>query len=186
MSQFVQFGANGELRLLGVSLVGLSVQNAKRLLFSVVFIAAAYLLQRLIRLLLSLLIEDRGSMRVVFWTRQVLQLLTSIIIVIGLISIWFEDPKTLATALGLVTAGLAFAMQRAVMAFIAYLIILRGRTFNVGDRIAMGGVRGDVIALGFMQTSIMEMGEPPGEQGDAPAMSGRRTPVYGPRRHGHQ
>ena len=31
----------------------------------------------------------------------------------------------------------------------------------------MGGVRGDVIALTFMQTTIMEMGEPPGEQGDA-------------------
>jgi hypothetical protein len=43
VSQFVQFGANGELRLFGVSLVGLTVQNAKRLLFSVVFIAAAYL-----------------------------------------------------------------------------------------------------------------------------------------------
>src|SRR5579884_4111389 len=90
--------------------------------------------------------------------------------IIGLLSIWFNDPKTLATALGLVTAGLAFAMQRAVLAFIGYLIILRGRTFNVGDRIAMGGVRGDVVALGFMQTTIMEMGEPPGEQGDAPSM----------------
>jgi small-conductance mechanosensitive channel len=26
----------------------------------------------------------------------------------------------------------------------------------------MGGVRGDVVALGFMQTTIMEMGQPPG------------------------
>jgi small-conductance mechanosensitive channel len=90
--------------------------------------------------------------------------------IVGLLSIWFNDPKTLATALGLVSAGLAFAMQRAVMAFVGYLIILRGRTFNVGDRIAMGGVRGDVVALGFMQTTIMEMGQPPGEQGDAPSM----------------
>ena len=127
-------------------------------------------MQRLIRLVLRLLIRDRGSRRVIFWTRQGVQLITSLIMVIGLLSIWFSDPKTLATALGLVTAGLAFAMQRAVLAFIGYLIILRGRTFNVGDRIAMGGVRGDVIALGFMQTVIMEMGEPPGEQSDAPSM----------------
>ena len=34
----------------------------------------------------------------------------------------------------------------------------------------MGGVRGDVIALGFMQTTIMEMGESPSEQGGSPAM----------------
>jgi len=37
---------------------------------------------------------------------------------------------------------------------------MRGNTFTVGDRIKMGGVRGDVIALGFLQTRIMEMGQP--------------------------
>ncbi len=42
-----------------------------------------------------------------------------------------------------------------------YMVILRGKTFNVGDRIVMGGVRGDMIALDFMQTTIMEMGQPP-------------------------
>ena len=68
------------------------------------------------------------------------------------------------------TAGLAIASQRMITAFAGYLIILRGKNFNVGDRIVMGGVRGDVIALGFMQTTIMEMGQPPGEQADAPSL----------------
>jgi small-conductance mechanosensitive channel len=68
-----------------------------------------------------------------------------------------------------VTAGLAVASQRVITAISGYLIILRGKTFNVGDRIVMGGVRGDVVALGFMQTTIMEMGQPPGEQADAPS-----------------
>src|SRR5436305_6129295 len=61
-------------------------------------------------------------------------------------------------------------MQKVVTAFAGYLVILRGKTFTVGDRITMGGVRGDVVALGFMQTTIMEMGQPPGEQADPPAM----------------
>jgi small-conductance mechanosensitive channel len=34
----------------------------------------------------------------------------------------------------------------------------------------MGGVRGDVIALSFMQTTILEMGQPPPVQSDSPAM----------------
>jgi small-conductance mechanosensitive channel len=34
----------------------------------------------------------------------------------------------------------------------------------------MGGVRGDVVALDLIQTTIMEMGQPPGEQADAPSM----------------
>jgi small-conductance mechanosensitive channel len=68
------------------------------------------------------------------------------------------------------TAGLAFALQQVITALAGYFVILRGKTFNVGDRIVMGGVRGDVIALGFMQTTIMEMGQPPGEQADDPSM----------------
>ena len=57
-----------------------------------------------------------------------------------------------------------------ITAVAGYFVILRGKTFNVGDRIMMGGVRGDVIDLSFMQTQIMEMGQSPKEQGDAPSM----------------
>jgi small-conductance mechanosensitive channel len=57
-----------------------------------------------------------------------------------------------------------------ITAVAGYFVILRGKTFNVGDRIVMGGVRGDVIDLSFMQTRIMEMGRSPKEQGDAPSM----------------
>ncbi len=171
MENIVQLvGPHRTLELFGVRLVGLTAENGEKLVFSVIFVAGVYLLQRLLRLGLRGFVRNRSSIRVVFWTTQGIQLLTAIVMTIGLISIWFNDPKTLATALGLVLAGLAFAMQRAVLAFVGYVIILRGRTFNVGDRIVMGGVRGDVISLGFMQTTIMEMGEPPGEQSDAPPL----------------
>ena len=65
---------------------------------------------------------------------------------------------------------MAFALQKVVTSFAGYFVILRGKTFNVGDRISMGGVRGDVIALSFIQTSIMEMGEPPSVQNEDPGM----------------
>jgi small-conductance mechanosensitive channel len=85
-------------------------------------------------------------------------------------SIWFDNPARLAAAIGLIGAGVAFALQRVITAVAGYFVILRGKTFNVGDRIVMGGVRGDVIDLSFMQTRIMEMGQSPKEQGDAPSM----------------
>jgi small-conductance mechanosensitive channel len=89
----------------------------------------------------------------------------AVIMMVGLVSLWFDNPTTLTTAAGMVTAGLAFALQRVVTAFAGYLVILRGQTFSVGDRITMGGIRGDVIELTFLQTVIMEMGQP--AQGDA-------------------
>lgn len=107
--------------------------------------------------------------RAAFWTQQGLRLTAVVILVAGLISIWVEDAGRLATMAGLLTAGVAVALQRVITSFAGYLIILRGKLFTVGDRITMGGVRGDVVALGFMQTTVLEMGEPPGEQADAPA-----------------
>jgi small-conductance mechanosensitive channel len=85
-------------------------------------------------------------------------------------SIWFDNPARLAGVLGLIGAGIAFALQRVITAVAGYFVILRGKTFNVGDRIVMGGVRGDVLDLSFMQTCIMEMGQSPKEQADAPSM----------------
>src|SRR5690606_6225506 len=108
--------------------------------------------------------------RLGFWLRQALHLGTAFLLVVGLISIWFNDPTRLATALGLATAGLAFALQRVVTAVAGYFVIIRGQTFGVGDRIVMGGVRGDVIALRFTQTVIMEMGQPPAVQKAEPAV----------------
>jgi small-conductance mechanosensitive channel len=46
-------------------------------------------------------------------------------------------------------------------------VILRGKSFSIGDRIIMGGVRGEVIALDFFQTTVLEMGEPPSIETEA-------------------
>ena len=102
--------------------------------------------------------------------RQAIGLLGTIVLLLGLLSIWFNDPTRLATAFGLASAGLAFALQQPVTSIASYFVILRGSTFTVGDRISMGGVRGDVMRLGFIQTTIMEMGQPPSVQGADPAM----------------
>jgi hypothetical protein len=44
------------------------------------------------------------------------------------------------------------------------------RFATVGDRMSMGGVRGDVIALSPVQTTIMEMRQPPPVQDTKPPM----------------
>nr|WP_246733484.1 mechanosensitive ion channel domain-containing protein [Methylobacterium sp. BTF04] len=113
---------------------------------------------------------DHASLQTKFWTRQGISLLAAVLLILGLLSIWFNDPSRLATAFGLMSAGLAFALQQVVTSLAGYFVILRGATFTVGDRISMGGVRGDVLRLGFIQTTIMEMGQPPSVQGADPAM----------------
>ena len=163
-------GPNRAVEIFGVKLVGVNAENGLKLVFTLGFIALVLLLGRGLQVLTRMLLRGRGDERAQFWARQGVRLVTAVMLLMGLVSIWFDDPTRLATALGLVTAGLAFALQRVVTALAGYFVILRGRTFNVGDRITMGGVRGDVIALGFLQTTIMEMGQPPSVQNADPAM----------------
>ena len=134
------------------------------------FIAAVLLLSAVLRRLARRVLRERCDVRTEFWAGQGIKVFTAVLLILGVFSVWFDDPTRLTTALGLVTAGLAFALQKVVTAVAGYFVILRGRTFNVGDRIVMGGVRGDVIALDFTQTTIMEMGQPPPVQGADPAV----------------
>lgn len=166
---FQLVGPQKAIELFGVRLLGFNAENGKKLLFSIVLIVLVRLIARLV--MAAGMAASRGKHdRLEFWTRQIVRVVSAILIVLGVASIWFDDPTRMATALGLVTAGLAFALQKVVTAFAGYLLILRGKTFNVGDRITMGGVRGDVIEVGFLQTTIMEMGQPPGVQNADPAM----------------
>ena len=152
----------------GVKLIGINAHTGEKLIFSLVLFAGFLIARLVLRAATDLLFAGNRLHRFRFWTRQTINISTTVLFAIAFLSIWFDNPRNLATAIGLVTAGLAFALQNVVTAVAGYLVILRGKTFNVGDRIVMGGVRGDVIALGFIQTTIMEMGQPAAVQGAVP------------------
>ena len=144
--------------------VGLTRENLEKLALSLFLFAAIWLLRRLFRAGMKLVLRGESKRAIVarFWGHQTINVASLGIGLLGLISIWFDDPTRLATALGLIGAGLAFALQRVITAFAGYIVVLNSGVFAVGDRINMGGVRGDVLRLGFMQTTLMEMGIAPG------------------------
>lgn len=171
MSEWMELrGPERAVYVLGTRMVGMNADNGKKLLFTLALIGLLLLLGWALRAFTGFVLRGSRSERTVFWARQGVRLTIGFLLLFGVGAIWFDDPNTMTTGLGLVTAGLAFALQKVVTAIAGYFVILRGKTFNVGDRIAMGGVRGDVIALGFTQTTIMEMGQPPAVQGADPAM----------------
>lgn len=158
------------MEFLGIKFVGINEENGQKFLLTLITVLSIFFLKRFLSWVLKQIPTFHHNRKLQFWTKQGMNLLASFIILLTVLSIWFDDPERLATGLGLVTAGLAFALQKVVTSFAGYLVIMRGNTFNVGDRITMGGIRGDVIALGYLQTTIMEMGQPPSVQGADPAM----------------
>ena len=118
------------MEIFGIRLVGFTVETGQKLLLTLAFIAIIIVLRRILHGLARLALRRRDDERVRFWTRQSINLATTVFLILGLLSIWFDDPTRLATALGLVTAGLAFALQKVVTAVAGYFVILNGENFR--------------------------------------------------------
>ncbi|MGD8413009.1 MAG: mechanosensitive ion channel [Candidatus Latescibacterota bacterium] len=72
--------------------------------------------------------------------------------------IWFQGLGSLTTIIGLLSAGLAIALKDPLVNLAGWLFIVWRRPFEVGDRIEVGGVAGDVIDLRIFQFTLMEIG----------------------------
>jgi small-conductance mechanosensitive channel len=156
------------LEIFGIKLIGVGAVTGRKLLVTVIVLAVLWTITQLVRWLIRVSVPH--DTRPAFWARQFVSIAAAVITVLAIASIWFDNAQRATTVIGLFTAGLAFALQRVVTAIAGYILILRGRMYNVGDRIKMGGVRGDVMRIGFLQTTIMEMGQPPAEQQETPGM----------------
>ncbi|HLG73197.1 MAG TPA: mechanosensitive ion channel domain-containing protein [Chloroflexota bacterium] len=155
------------MRLFGVQLVGLNGATGQKLLLTLALFAAVWLLSAAGRWTIRALRTRESGSQLVFWGQQGFSLAAVALFVLGIISIWFNSAGQLATVGGIASAGIAFALQKPITAVAGYFVVLRSRVFTVGDRITLGGVRGDVISLSLLQTTVMEMGEPPGVQEQA-------------------
>ncbi|MBN2556761.1 MAG: mechanosensitive ion channel [Anaerolineales bacterium] len=79
------------------------------------------------------------------------------LIVALLISIVFSDqPGHLTVAFGNIGAGVAFALQEVIASMGSWVSIMLGRYYQVGDRILLDGILGDVITIGMLRTTLME------------------------------
>jgi len=72
--------------------------------------------------------------------------------------IWFAGFQALSTYLGLLSAGLAIALQSPLVNLAGWAFILWRQPFKVGDRIQLGADRGDVIDQRIFMFSLMEIG----------------------------
>jgi len=62
-------------------------------------------------------------------------------------------------AFGVAGAGVAFALQEVIASVAGWVAVSFGGFYKVGDRVQLGGIKGDVIDIGILRTTIMEIGE---------------------------
>ena len=65
---------------------------------------------------------------------------------------------SIATFAGLITAGIAVALQNVILAIAGYFFLIGKYGVRVGDRVQISGVTGDVVDIGLIRLHLMEIG----------------------------
>ena len=105
----------------------------------------------------------RGVLKYVQDSRRRYQLLllrrialwTLVVVIIGFT--FASELSSIVTFAGLITAGLAVAMQSVLVSIVGYFFLIGKYGIRVGDRVQIGEVSGEIIELGMVRMYLMEL-----------------------------
>lgn len=129
----------------------------RSLLLGAVFIVLAIAIAKSIRVYLISQIENKAAR---YNLTRVLNLLTFLAIIIILLTLLSANWYTALVSLGVLSLILGFALQTPITSLIGWVYLLIRQPYKVGDRIEIGGARGDVIDVSYLDTTLWEFGGP--------------------------
>lgn len=132
----------------------------QKLLISVGLLLLNFILTQIMSKILFKTIKTNS---IYYTTRKKLYYFNTAILLVVIVFIWSESKLDLATYVGFISAGIAISLRELFTNMAAWLIIIFQKPFEVGDRITVNGIVGDVIDIKVFQTVLMEVSAP--EQG---------------------
>ena len=124
------------------------------LLGSAVIILVLWLLRLLAVALLNRRVRDQLGRH---WWRKATAYVAFVVGVVLTGAIWFRALGSVATILGLASAGLVVALQSPLTNLAGWVFIILRRPFGIGDRIQIGEHAGDVVDVRVFQFSLLEI-----------------------------
>ena len=134
---------------------GLSPEVQTKIFESLFVILVIIIIQRLIKRFLLRKISD---IKIKYQWQKISLYIAVFLIILFLINTWLNIFGSVATFLGLISAGIAIALKDPLVNMVAWLFILIRQPFKVGDRIQIGDIAGDVIDIRLFQFSLNEIG----------------------------
>lgn len=91
--------------------------------------------------------------------RKSITFLGYLLIILAILHAFQVRLSGLGLAVGVAGAGIAFALQEVIGSVAGWMAILFGGFYRTGDRVQLGGIKGDVIDIGVLRTTLMELGQ---------------------------
>ena len=127
-----------------------------RLLLVLVGMVAIYGARRLLSRALVRRMSDTTAR---YRARKLVGLASWLAVLLFAAAVFSDHLGGLGVAFGVAGAGLAFALQEVISSIAGWLAITFAGFYKIGDRVLLGGIRGDVIDIGVLRTTLFEIGD---------------------------
>jgi small-conductance mechanosensitive channel len=144
--------------LIGAKLIPLpdaGISIAQRILRGIALITLVLTVARAISFYAIGRIEDAATR---FTLQRVERLAVALAVAVIVVSIIFVNWYAAVAAFGVGSIIIGLAVQTPMKSFIAWIYILVRQPFRVGDRIKIADATGDVIDVGYLDTTLWEFG----------------------------
>jgi hypothetical protein len=105
------------------------------------------------RAIFRYILDARRRRQFLVFRRVIVAAAIAVVIILGFVS----EFGSLATYAGLLTAGIAVALQNVILAVVAYFFLIGRHGLRIGDRVTISGVTGNVVDIGLVRIYLMEL-----------------------------
>lgn len=127
----------------------------KRLLIIIAMTVVVFFILKLVKATLRKRIPDVDKQ---YKIRKTTNLFGYLLVFIIILIVYRSKLGNVTVALGVAGAGIAFALQEVIVSFAGWLNIMLSNQITVGQRVKIGEISGDIIDIGVLKTTIMEIG----------------------------
>jgi len=108
------------------------------------------------RWILARSVKNPGTL---YHAKKMVMVLGYVVGVLGIAFVFSDRLGQAAVAVGVAGAGIAFALKEVIASVAGWVAIALGNFYKTGDRVQVGGIKGDVIDIGMLRTTLMEIGQ---------------------------
>lgn len=127
-----------------------------KIIIVIVGFALLYTVGRFVRRSLGSRIDDTATR---YRIRKLVTFAIYVVAALLLVTVFSDRLGGLTVAFGVAGAGVAFALQEVIASVAGWVAISFGNFYSPGDRVLVGGIKGDVIDIGVLRTTLMEIGD---------------------------
>jgi len=133
-----------------------------RVLFTIIFVLIlywffCYLLNILKKYLLKKAKNKKERSNIEIFSRAIKYIVILFLVIFAILS-YSGSLASIGLVAGLLSAALGWALQRPISGMAAWLMIVVKRPFEIGDRVIIGNVKGDISDITLTHVHIKEIG----------------------------